>query len=251
MQVTERHIEQYREEGYCLVEGLIPADLMATVRQRVGEIVAEKPDWPEQHFQVLDPGRYQSAKGEALPGGIQKPAEREEVFRVVADHMHLAAAMQRLLGAPVERFTDQVGVKHGAIVEEQGGRSYFHQDSFYWHIDPELGCNCWIPMSPVGCEAIALAVTPKSQQGWVLIEHESYYDDPPMGRMREGAGFEPFKRHRVPLDQVDYAREVLVPMAAGDGLFFTNYTWHRSEANRTGETMGFYAIAYQVQGEKC
>ena len=246
MQLSERYIDQYREEGYCLVEGLIPAELMAAVRQRVGEIIAERPDWPEQHFQVLDPERYQSAQGEALPGGIQKPAEREEVFRAVAEHEHLIAAMGQLLAAPVERFTDQIGVKHGATTEEQGGRSYYHQDSFYWHIDPELGCNCWIPMSAVGPEAIALAVMPKSQQGWALIEHESYYDDPPMGRMREG--FEPFKRHRVPLDQVDYTQEELMPMGAGDGLFFTNYTWHRSEPNRTGETMGFYAIAYRVQG---
>jgi len=36
MQVTERHIEQYREEGYCLIEGLISVELMGAVRQRVG-----------------------------------------------------------------------------------------------------------------------------------------------------------------------------------------------------------------------
>jgi len=28
-------------------------------------------------------------------------------------------------------------------------------------------------------------------------------------------------------------------------LFFTNYTWHRSEPNRTGQTKSYYAIAYQ------
>ena len=247
MQVTDEHIEQYRAAGYCMVEGLIPADLIAGVRQRVAEIVAAKPDWPERHFQVLDPGRYRSAAGESLPGGIQRPAQQEEVFAAVAHHAHLAAAMERLLGAPVQCFTDQVGVKHGAVVEEQGGRSYFHQDSFYWHIDPALGCNCWIPLADVGREAIALAVMPGSQQGWKLIEHESYFDDPPMGHVREGGVFEPFKRHRVPLDQVDYSLEELVPMAAGDGLFFTNYTWHRSEPNRTGVDRAFYAIAYQVK----
>ena len=245
MQVTERHIEDYREEGYCLVEGLMPADQVAAVRQRVEEIVELKPEWPERHFQVLDPERYQSAAGQALPGGIQQPAGQEEVFRALADHTHLVAAMERLLGAPVERYTDQVGVKYGQVVEEQGGRSYFHQDSFYWHIDPQLGCNCWIPLWPVGREAIALAVMPRTQQGWRLIEHESYFDDPAMGHL--GDGFKSFKRHRVPLDQVDYSREILIPMQPGDGLFFTNYTWHRSEPNRTGENRAFYAIAYQVQ----
>ncbi|MAE60341.1 MAG: hypothetical protein CMJ49_03190 [Planctomycetaceae bacterium] len=32
----------------------------------------------------------------------------------------------------------------------------------------------------------------------------------------------------------------------GDALFFTNYTWHRSEPNRTGRTLTYYAIAYQL-----
>lgn len=245
MQVTERHMQQYRDEGYCLVEGLIPAALIEAARQRVEEIVEEKPDWPESHFQVLDPQRYCSVRGEALPGGIQRPAQHEQVFCHVADHANLAAAMGLLLDGPVQRFTDQVGVKHGAIVEEQGGRSYFHQDSFYWHIEPHLGCNCWIPMSRVDRDAIALAVMPRSHQGWNLIEHESYYDDPPMGHVRDG--FEPFKRHRIPQDQVDYSEEELLPMEPGDGLFFTNYTWHRSEPNRTGANQAFYAIAYQVQ----
>jgi len=90
---------------------------------------------------------------------------------------------------------------------------------------------------------------PRSQQGWNLIEHESYFDDPPMGHLSAEKGFVPFKRQRVPLEQVDYTQEVLLPMAAGDGLFFTNYTWHRSEPNRSGENRGFYAIAYQVTGE--
>ena len=121
----------------------------------------------------------------------------------------------------------------------------WHQDSFYWHIDPQLGCNCWIPMSPVDLDSIALAVMPGSHRGWILIDHESYYDDPPMGHLQ--ANFEPFQRHRIPVDQADPSEEVLLPMEPGDGLFFTNYTWHRSEPNCSGRTSAFYAIAYQVR----
>ena len=98
-------------------------------------------------------------------------------------------------------------------------------------------------MDPVGEDAIALAVIPESHRNWTLTEHESYYDDPPMGR--SNPTFEPFKRHRIPHDQIDYSNELLVPMEAGDGLFFSNYTWHRSEPNRSGQTKAFYAIAYQ------
>ena len=244
MQVTEEHLRQYHEDGFCLVKGLIPVDRIQAVRRRVFEIVEQIPDWPTRHFQVLDPARYRSARGEVLPGSLQKPAEREEVFRGVAAHPNLMAAMESLLGGPVELFADQIGIKHGMIREAQGGRSYFHQDSFYWHIDPQLGCNCWIPMSTVGRDAIALAVMPGSHLGWSLIRHESYYDDPSFGHM--GDEFEPFKRHRIPADQVEASKELLFPMEPGDGLFFTNYTWHRSEPNRTGDSHAFYAIAYQV-----
>ena len=52
-----------------------------------------------------------------------------------------------------------------------------------------------------------------------------------------------------PIDDVDYSDEIVLPMNPGDGLFFSNYTWHRSEPNRTGDTRMFYAIAYQLTNE--
>ena len=237
-------MEQYREEGYCLVRALIPAALIDAARQRTLEIAEDVPAWAPGHFQVLDPSRYKAAGGGLLPGGIQRPASQEEVFAQIADHPRLVAVMAGLLGGPVQRFTDQIGVKHAAIVEKQGGRSYFHQDSFYWKIAPELGCNCWIPLTEVGVAASALAVMPASHRGWRLSEHESYYDDPPMGHVGD-EGFKPFKRHRIPLEKVDFAQEKLIATKPGDGLFFSNYTWHRSEPNRSGRAQAFYAIAYQ------
>ena len=239
-----RDVQRYREEGYCLIPGLIPRDLIAAARRRITEVAGDPDVWPSGHFQVFDPARYTSATDKPLPGGIQQPASRESVFADIADHPRLVAAMAGLLGGEVERFTDQIGVKHGVITEEQGARSYFHQDSFYWKIAPELGCNCWIPLTEVGVEASALAVMPKSHVGWQLIDHESYYDDPPLGRVGED-GFEAFMRHRVPREQVDHSREELIASEPGDGLFFSNYTWHRSEPNRSGDTRSFYAIAYQ------
>ncbi len=101
-------------------------------------------------------------------------------------------------------------------------------------------------MDTVGEDAIALAIMPGSHRDWKLTEHESYFDNPPMGHVNET--FEPFKRHRIRNQDIDYAKETLLSMNPGDGLFFTNYTWHRSEPNRTGETRSFYAIAYQRTG---
>jgi ectoine hydroxylase-related dioxygenase (phytanoyl-CoA dioxygenase family) len=247
-QVRSEHIESYGEQGYCLVRDLIPREDLEAVRKRVFETIEDPPAWSKRAWQVIDPSRYTAPAGHPWPGGIQQPSHDEQVFKTVAEHSQLSEAMAAVLGGPVNLFTDQVGVKQGQVTEEQGGRSYFHQDSYYWHIDPALGCNCWIPMQPVDEQAIALAVMPGSQQGWQLMEHETYTDDPPMGGGTSVEDFVSFGRHRIPLDKVDFSSEVLVPMQAGDGLFFSNYTWHRSEPNRTGETMMFYAIAYQRAG---
>ena len=248
--VPEHYIHQYRRQGFCLLEGLIPPALIEAAWQRVQEIIDHPPDWPSGHFQVLDPAEYCAASGDPLPKGMQRPGLEESVFAAVAEHPNLSQAMAALLGGEVELFTDQVGVKHGRIQTEQGGCSFFHQDSWYWKIEPELGCNCWIPMHKVGKDAIALSVMPGSHTNWVLTPHESYYDDPPMFSRSPKGGYAPFKRHRIPLDQIDFTREMMLEMAAGDGLFFSNYTWHRSEPNRTGETMAFYAIAYQRRGSR-
>ena len=107
-----------------------------------------------------------------------------------------------------------------------------------------MGCNCWIPLQDVDRDAIALAVMPGSQRSWTLHEHEQYYDDPPMGSVGDNT-FSPFKRHRIRAESIDHSAEKLIPMQIGDALFFTNYTWHRSEPNRTGNDMMFYGIAYK------
>ncbi len=246
--VSSASITHYREEGYCLIPNLIPPALIEAARQRALDIGQHLAAWPSGHFQVLDPERYRSQSDTPLPAGIQQPASQEAVFAEVADHANLADAMAAILGGPVERFTDQIGIKHGELSEAQGGRSYYHQDSYYWKIAPELGCNCWIPLTSVGVDASALAIVPKSHRGWQLIEHESYYDDPPWGHVNSGS-FTPFKRHRIPDSHVDFTREQLIEMRPGDGLFFSNYTWHRSEPNGSGQTHMYYAIAYQRHNE--
>jgi hypothetical protein len=239
---VQEQLQQYRDLGYCVIPGLIPDNDITAARQRLEQIITTRPAWPPERFQDLDPSR---CPGPApVAGGIQRPGLEEEVFSRVASHPHLAEAMQALLGGPVELYTDQLGIKYGWNDTQQGGRSYFHQDSWYWKIAPELGCNCWIPLHDVGADAIALAVMPRSQQGWQLTTHEQYFDDPAMGRVDHGT-FTPFQRHRIPADVIDSSQEHLVDMRPGDGLFFSNYTWHRSEPNRSGQTKAFYAIAWQ------
>lgn len=241
MQLTEAQCRQYAEDGYTVVRGLITPEEAARVRARLIELLHGEHGWPLSHFQVLDPARFRNPNGSFVPIGVQQPAEQEEVFREVADHPNLQSAMAQLLGGEVERFTDQALIKSASIE----GPSFYHQDSYYWHLNPERGCNTWIALDEVGREASALAILPGSQRAWKLTPHEAYYDEPTFHDAATGSAF---TRWRIPAVQIDFTQEALLPMSPGDAVFFTNFTWHRAEPNRTGTDKCAYAIAYALKG---
>ena len=239
MELTPDQKTQYEAEGYTWVRGLISPEELAPVRARLMELLDGEHDWPDTHFQVLDPGAYKNKKGGPVPIGVQRPSKQEEVFRNIADHGNLQAAMAQLLGGPAKRFTDQALIKNKVI----DGQSFYHQDSYYWKIKPQLGCNSWIAMDTVGANASALSILPRTHKSWELVEHERYYDEPNFFNQRTG---EPFMRWRIPEETVDRSQEVQLPMEPGDAAFFTNYTWHRADPNESGEHIVAYAIAYQL-----
>lgn len=237
-------ISQYQNEGYTIIRNLIPRDLCQKIRAELEVIEAGESTWPVEHFQIVDPKYYLCPNGKPMPGGVQLPSRVSPLFKSFADHPRLEQAMADLLGGPVVRHTDQALVKSRHITSQQGGQTFFHQDSYYWRIEPKLGCNTWVALDTVGKDAIALAVIPGSQKNWQLIEHEQYFDEPAYCSAVTG---QPFKRHRIPREKVDFSKEVLVPLEPGDALFFTNYTWHRSERNLTGRSLAAYAIAYKLK----
>jgi hypothetical protein len=238
--LTEEQLRQFREDGYALVPGLLPVEELMPVRDRLLQLMVGDHDWPEDHFQVIDPSRFRNPKGGLVPLGVQGPAHREEIFRRIADHPNLRTAMAELLNGPVRRYTDQCIIRNKDI---RGGESFFHQDSYYWRIRPEAGCNVWLPLDPVGREAGALAIMPGTQKNWTLEEHEDYYDNPSYHTARNGQAF---MRHRIPAAKIDFSREQLLEMQPGDAVFFTNFTWHRAEKNLSDNHLCAYAIAYQL-----
>ena len=238
MHLSAQHLQQFREDGYTIVRGLISPEEASAVRGRLMQLMAGDHDWPDTHFQVLDPERFRNEKGGFVPVGVQLPAQQDEVFRAIADHPNLRDAMAALLGGPVTRFTDQALIKHREI----SGQSFYHQDAYYWGLAPEQGCNAWIALDTADRNAIALAILPGTHRSWALTPHEEYFDEPTFHNARNGKAF---RRLRIPREQIDFSREVLLPMAPGDAAFFTNYTWHRAEPNGSGADKCAYAIAYR------
>src|SRR5204863_1251447 len=94
--VSSQQLRQYQTDGYTLVRGLIPRELLEPVRRQLLAIEEGNHDWPDNHFQYFDPDKVRNAKGGKIPGGVQLPATRDESFRAVADHPNLQAAMAQI-----------------------------------------------------------------------------------------------------------------------------------------------------------
>lgn len=246
--LTDQQLRQYDNDGFTVIDELIPADELTAVRNHLARIAEGELDgWPTQMFQIADPQHHHNSRGGPKVFGVQLPSKHNEDFAHICDHPRLVSAMKQILGNDIERHTDQSLIKHGDLANNAGGQSYYHQDSYYWKLAPKVGCNVWIALDDVGPDAIALGIMPGTHKSWQLVEHEQYYDDPALCNAVTGRAFE---RHRIPASQIDFTKETMVPLKPGGAAFFSNYTWHRADPNLSGEMKCAYAIAYRLIGSK-
>jgi phytanoyl-CoA hydroxylase len=234
--LQREQVERFWDAGYLKLDRLLGTQEVEGLKERLEEVLQGRVEWLRRCFQTLDPAQYTAPSGAPMPEGIQLPAGQDERFRAVAEHPRLVEVMRELIGAVVTRYTDQVILKTPGISPE----THFHQDGFYWRSTPEKTINCWIALDDAGLGNGCLRFMPGSHR-LGLQEHERYYDEP---ALYSGETGEAFQRLRIPLERVDFTREVAEPVAAGGCLLFLKYTWHRSDPNRSSEQRRAYAVAY-------
>lgn len=236
--LTPEQIASFHERGYLCLPRLLSAETVAGLRERLEDVLAGRLEWPDECFQILDPAHYRAPSGRPMPEGIQQPAAQDSRFLAVAEGEPLAAAMRELIGGDASRYTDQVILKTPGI----SPATFFHQDGFYWRNSGERTVNCWIALDDAGAGNGCLVFQPGSHRLGIQ-EHEGYFDEPALHHGRTGR---PFQRLRIPLNRADPSTEVAEPVAAGGCLFFTKYTWHRSDPNRSDKPRRAYAVAYHA-----
>ncbi len=219
--ITEAHRQQYREEGYFIVENAIPGDHLQILRDSCDHLIAvmhrEMDRLGTDHIHISHRNkRYHIAKQYE-----QAPGLSEYIFSEL-----MAEVCRATIGETAFLFYDQYVVK----AAEQGIKFSWHQDSGYLGFSHRPYVTVWAAVDDMTEENGTAYVLPWSKCGIrTLVEHVR---DEESGDKVGYFGSEP----GVP---------AIVP--AGSLVVFSSLTFHRSGANQTDQMRRAYVTQYSAE----
>ncbi len=220
--ITEQQKQQYREEGYFILENVIPDSLLGLLRGECGTFISQM-DAEMDRLKTDVLGINHREKRYFVSNCFRKqPKLREFLFSEL-----MAEICRATLGDTAYLFWEQYVVK-GA---EAGMKFNWHQDSGYvGYPDHKPYLTCWCALDDMSEENGTVYVMPFSQIGirsWVRHIRE------------EGSN-----------DMVGYfGREKGVPaiVPAGSIVAFTSINFHCSGTNRSNQLRRAYLAQYSAE----
>lgn len=198
MPLTPDEIAHYRREGWLLAPGVLEGAELAAMRRE------------EERFR---PERaYGGPANQTLLVNIQLCHRSAPIRRFCTQGRHLESVVQ-LLG-PNVCLTHQQFVTKLPDRGEQRSDIPFHQDNGYGRLDPPLDLTLWVTLVDTDERNGCLWIVPRSHE-LGLVDHGAAAVNPLLREAAAGEG-------AIPL-----------PMRAGDGVFFTGLTLHRSGPNHS------------------
>lgn len=224
--LSEAQQKQFRDEGYCILERVIPEDLLALLRDECqGFIDAKNAEMDRLGTDTV--GISHRHKRYFIANCLkQRPVLADFMFSEI-----MAEICRATLGDEAYLFHDQYVVKGG----EGGMKFAWHQDSGYVNFNggdpghrPYL--TCWCPLDDVGLENGTVYLLPYSQSGIrTAVQHLKEPDTN---------------------DLVGYfgsARGIPVEVMAGSIAVFTSYVFHSSGANHTDALRRVFLAQYSSE----
>ena len=253
----------FERDGFVVVRGLLPRGDVLALRAHADSLIqgaVRHAASPYIQTAFDEAGEIKLVKASGL-------VDRDARFHDLASRDALVDVVESLVGAGARRFRDVLIVKPART----GGVFSYHQDSAYWDVEPKSLVSCWIGLGDVTAERSCLSVVPGTHTRF--IEHGLYLRGrhkvpQPITRLLRrlvsvaGTGDNPeatggstlawkakrwiladttryapvlldLQDFRVPLDALTTEREVMLPVAAGDVIFFHSLLWHASGPNRS------------------
>jgi len=219
--ITDQHRRQYVEEGYFILEGVIPDEHLRILRDSCEHLIQlmhqEMDRLGTDHIHISHRGkRYHIAKQFDKP-----PRLAEYVFSAL-----MADVCRATIGETAYLFYDQYVVK----AAEQGIKFSWHQDSGYLDFSHPPYVTVWAAVDDMTLDNGTAYVLPFSTSG--IRSRVEHIRDPVTGDKVGYFGGEP----GIP---------AIVP--AGSLVVFSSLTFHRSGANTTDRMRRAYVTQYSPQ----
>ena len=138
MPLTDAQITRFREDGYLVVENVVPPEQVAETRQRIDAIASDAGGEDAKRMGLqLEPDAEGNA---ALPRKLNEMAPHDAVFHRHAEMPELLAMVGQLIGEPLRLCSDQAFLKP----PRQGSAKPPHQDNAHFGVDPsDWGVTAW------------------------------------------------------------------------------------------------------------
>jgi ectoine hydroxylase-related dioxygenase (phytanoyl-CoA dioxygenase family) len=206
---------QFDEEGYVVVEDLVDADTVATVRADLDALEAEV----DAFLQTREDGRFSIAETGALTIALHA-VTRSPAARALSAHPAILGLCADLIGPDVRLYWDQAVYKK----TEKPRRVPWHQDNGYTYVEPQEYLTVWLALTDAteanGCPEVA----PGCHRLGTLEHH--YVDPLGWECLEEGTP------------------SVAAPVRAGGAVVFSSLTPHRTGPNLTSDVRKAYILQY-------
>ncbi len=222
--------EQFARDGFLYYGPIISSEELATVRERIDVIADGATDVPDNLIRMeqayLDGTLTGVARRDAVWQMLQL-AEHDEVFKKLARTPRILDVVESLIGPDIKYYSDQVIMKqarHGSAVN-------WHQDSYYWPIEPKSLVTCWLALDDATLENGCMCFVP--------------------GTHREGLKDHAKNDQRtMKIEGVETNKMVAVPVAAGGCEFHHSLTLHSTSENKTPYRRRAIAMSYMSAQSK-
>jgi ectoine hydroxylase-related dioxygenase (phytanoyl-CoA dioxygenase family) len=273
-QVVDR--SAYAHDGWIVVPGLLSRAEAGALAERAASLV-------EHNGSVhVSPDQIQTEynrRGRAQLLKINQVTLTDPVFSALASRPAIVDVVEELLGPGARIFRDVLIVKPA----QSSGIFSYHQDSAYWDVDPPSLVSCWLALTDVPEEASCLRVIRRShdrprRHGILvggrplphaavaalrkIVSYAGTGDNPGEAggslalwslkrRLFRASRFLPvmasLRDYRALPSEVDLAREVKVPVRAGDAIFFHSLLLHATGPNQATAARYTPIISYMAR----
>jgi phytanoyl-CoA hydroxylase len=218
--VLSRAAEEYAEQGFSIIRGVVPPEVLDEVRAHVDWLTDKYPDLRPEHF--------------------HHPLIRNDAFwaRLVSDP-RLVDIAEYFLGPNVACFTAHYICKP----PYNGQPVLWHQDGAYWALEPMQALTVWLAVDESSTENGCLRMIPGSHQ-IPLYKPSSRTDQPNMLFSTTDEG--------LVKEWSEKAGIVDIELKPGDVSIHHPHLLHGSEANtspkrRCGLDIGYISTATRIQ----